>query len=275
LAPEVDGAKIGLRPVASLLPHEETIPAKSEKLYLDMKKEKIQRDPMIVDYESGTVLDGMHRLSAFKKMKAEYAVCHLVDYSSPSVTLERWLRVYKVGRKELVPSILENLGLSQKVPLTDIFDLVEKREVALGVIAPDGCHVARADGPAVASGFALVRRLDSVFSTMGWGMSFTGEDEIDVATQDSKNMVVLTPKVNKQDVLNAARSGQLLPWKTTMHVVDPRPVAIDFPLADLMKPSPPSSELEALLREGGRKLTPPDTIYKGRRYKERLLVLRG
>lgn len=271
----MDGARISLRPVASLLPHEETISSKSEKLFIDMKREGIQRDPLIVDYASGTVLDGMHRLSAFKKMKAEHAVCHMVDYSSKAVTLQRWVRVYKPARNELILPILENMGLNRKVTLTEVFQLVENKKVALGIIGVSGCYIAQTRDPALSSSFALVRQLDGIFSSLGWGTSFASEDEIDFVTQDPKNFVAMTPKPNKQDVLNAARSGQLFPWKTTMHVVDPRPVAIDFPLEDLMKRNPPTLELETMLKQGGQKLMPPNTTYKGRRYKERLLLLRG
>jgi len=257
------------------LPHEETIPAKSDKLCLDMKKEGIQRDPLIVDRGSGTVLDGMHRLSAFKKLKAEHAVCYLVDYSSKAVTLERWVRVYEVRRAELLQPMLENLGLSRRVSLTEVFGLVEARKVALGIIGAKGCYVTEGRGQTLATSFQLVRELDTVFSTLRWDTSFASEDEIDFATQDPKHLVALTPKLNKQDVLNAARSGQLFPWKTSMHVVDPRPVAIDFPLADLMSAHPPTAQLEAILRDSQQKLLPPNTAYKGRRYKERLLLLRG
>ena len=266
---------MGLRPVASLLPHEETIPSKSEKLFQDMKKEGIQRDPLIIDYESGTVLDGMHRLSAFKKLGAEHAVCYLVDYSSKGVTLQRWVRVYEVKKPDLVPTILEELGLNQKATLGELFDLVEGRKTALGLIGAGSCFVAAEKGQQLTASFDLIRRLDKVFSALGWPVSFAAEDEIDVATQDPSHLVAITPKLNKQDVLTASRSGRLFPWKTSMHVVDPRPVAIDFPLADLMGMAPPTAELDSILKEGAPRLLPPNTTYKGRRYKERLLLLRG
>lgn len=270
----MDGARIGFRPVESLLPHEETILSKAEKLLLDMKKEGVQRDPLIVDSATATVLDGMHRLSAFKKMRAEYVVCHLVDYSSPAVTLGRWVRVYEVARVDMVTSILENLGLNRKVKLAEVFELVESRKVALGVMSSAGIYVTQAKDSTLLSTFALVRQLDKVFSTLGWGPSFAPEDEVDIVSQNPKNLVALTPRLNKQDVLNAARTGRLFPCKTTMHVVDPRPVAIDFPLRDLMGRSPPTAELDMMLAQRKPRLTPPDTTYKGRRYKERLLMLR-
>jgi hypothetical protein len=269
----VQGAKIGLRPVSALLPHEETIPPKTEKLVAEMAKEGIQRDPLIVDNDSGTVLDGMHRLSAFKKLKLEYAVCHLVDYSSHSISLQRWVRVYQVRRPELVPPMLDGLGLNRRTTLSDAFDLVENRKAALAVMDSSGCRVGPAGGSVLSQSFSLVRQLDSVFSTLGWTTSFAAEDEIDIVMQDPKNLVAIIPRLTKQDVLTAAQTGQLFPWKTSMHIVDPRPVAIDFPLKALVARAPPTAELESKMKEGRPKMLPPNSLYKGRRYKERLLVL--
>ena len=108
------GGRVDVRPVASLLPHEDIIAPQVEKLAAAMRRHGVQRDPLIVDRESGTVLDGMHRLAAFRKMGAEYAVCYLVDDSSKSITLQRWVRVLTVSKTSLVPHVLENLGVDRK-----------------------------------------------------------------------------------------------------------------------------------------------------------------
>ena len=94
-------------------------------------------------------------------------------------------------------------------------------------------------------------------------------------TPGRKQTLVLLPRLNKQDVLTAARSGRLFPCKTTMHIIDPRPVAIDFPLAELMKRTSPRPVLDGILKEEQSRLLPTNSVYEGRRYKERLLVLRG
>ncbi|MDG6898766.1 MAG: hypothetical protein JRN24_03400, partial [Nitrososphaerota archaeon] len=59
--------------------------------------------------------------------------------------------------------------------------------------------------------------------------------------------------------------------KTSMHLIDPRPVAVDFPVAELNEAT--SRSLEERLRGRGERLLPADSVYEGRRYKERLLLL--
>jgi hypothetical protein len=56
-----------------------------------------------------------------------------------------------------------------------------------------------------------------------------------------------------------------------MHFVDPRPMALDFPIAELNGATPKS--LSETLKGKSPIMLPPDSTYEGRRYKERLLLL--
>ena len=75
--------EVDLRPIGSVLPHEETITDLSSRLSDQIRADGFQRDPIIVDRENHVVLDGMHRLRALKELGARHILCHLVDYSSP------------------------------------------------------------------------------------------------------------------------------------------------------------------------------------------------
>jgi len=56
-----------------------------------------------------------------------------------------------------------------------------------------------------------------------------------------------------------------------MHVIDPRPVAVNFPMAELSGAT--SASLRKRLEGIREQLLPPGSTYEGRRYKERLLLL--
>jgi hypothetical protein len=56
-----------------------------------------------------------------------------------------------------------------------------------------------------------------------------------------------------------------------MHLIDPRPVAVNFPVEDLNDAT--SASLRKLLEGRREYLLPSDSLYEGRRYKERLLLL--
>ncbi len=262
--------RVDLRPVSSLLPHEETIPEQLDKIASQVKRDGIQKDPLIVDRESGAVLDGMHRLAAFSKIGLENVVCCLVDYSSPGIELGRWARVYKTSQRGMIGQALDELGLSRTATLSEAFDSLESRKAGLGVLGQDSCRLPKRT-PGLAEAFKAVRSLDTLSRTLGWQRTFVREDEVDFALQDVQNFVVLVQRLTKQDVLTAARTGALFPCKTSMHVIDPRPVALDFPIDALN--SATRRSLSELMEKRAPKTLPPNSIYEGRRYKERLLML--
>lgn len=252
----------------SLLPHEETVPERVEKLSSQMLKEGVQADPVVVDSVSGTVLDGMHRLEAMKRLGLEYVVCYTVDYSSSSVTLQRWVRVIRVASPELFQEMLKGVGLDESVSYKEAFELSERKEGPLAVIWQDRAFLSRSatEGP-----FQLVRKIDSLVRALGWEEQFFAEDELDVALHGG-GAALIPPRITKSDVLEAARRGRLLPFKTTMHVVDPRPVGISFPLGQL-RGRAPGQALQERLASMKASVLPPGSTYGGRRYRERLIVL--
>ena len=264
------GFALGIRAVSSLRPHEETIPAHVRDLVSEMTKDGVQKDPIIIDRETMTVLDGMHRLAAFKEMREENAVCCSVEYSSRSITLSRWARSYTMTEGVSVAAALEEVGDSRRTTLAEAFSALQRRDASLAVLTPDfaylqGGPVSQDDaGRAVAS-------FDGLAERKGWKRRFVPEDDLDVELQGRRTIVVLARRLTKEDVVHAARTGKLFPCKTSMHVIDPRPVAVRFPLDALG-----SATTETLRKKlGGRegRIDPSGTTYEGRRYKERLLLL--
>lgn len=258
-----------VRPISSLLPHEETIPLHVERIASEVKQEGIQRDPIIVDAESGAVLDGMHRLAAFARLGLEGAVCCPVDYASKSVNLHRWARVYSSdGRRDLRQALLD-AGISRMSTLSEAFGSLDARKCGLAALSSQ--RVLLPAAPIDLQGaFAVVRAMDAIALELGWKREFVPEDDVDVALQDERKTVVLVQRLGKDDVVAAARSGKLFPCKTSMHTIDPRPVAVNVPIERLGSMTGP--QLRKQLQFSGGKLFPPGTYYRGRKYKERLLL---
>jgi len=264
------GFTLGIRPVSSLLPHEETIPANVERISSDMRRDGVQKDPIIIDAGTATVLDGMHRLAAFSKLGVENAVCCAVDYSSRSISLGRWARVYNIGSSDPLDGILSPAGITRRTTLAEAFSALETREASLAALTPESAYLPEGNMD-FSLALGTLTALDRLAAARGFGREFVQEDEVDVPLQAGRNVVVLLRRLGKEDVVTAARTGRLFPCKTSMHRIDPRPVAVDFPIAELGKAT------TELLRQrlAGRTeiLLPPDTMYEGRRYKERLLLL--
>ena len=264
------GFSLGIRAVSSLRPHEETIPSRVMELVTEMRKDGMQKDPIMIDRDTGTVLDGMHRLAAFKELGEENAVCCSVEYSSKAITLGRWARCYTVREGDSVAAAVTEAVDARRTSLAEAFSALQRRETLLAVLTSDSAYLigGRGTQDGVVAAMATFDRLSE---KEGWQRRFVPEDEVDIELQAKRNLVVLPRRLTKEDVVSAARTGRLLPCKTSMHLIDPRPVAVRFPLAELR--SATTETLRKRLPGGGGRLAPAGTNYDGRRYKERLLFL--
>lgn len=266
--------EVDLRPIGSVLPHEETITDLSSRLSDQIRADGFQRDPIIVDRENHVVLDGMHRLRALKELGARHILCHLVDYSSPEIRLERWARSLKGVKRESLAEILKDSRIDRRVSLKEAIELVDGRSTPVAVLTSGSCFVASSSFRSLAETFELVRRLDEASRAMGLREDFIEEEIIETAIPNPGSVVILTPRVEKKEVIEAAKGGRLFPHKSTMHVIGIRAVGVNYPLSELQEEEP-SQEVRASKLEGakGSILDPPVT-YFGRRYWEKLLVVR-
>jgi len=224
----------------------------------------------IFDAETQTVLDGMHRLAAFARLGLEYVVCCPVDYSSKMLDLNRWARVYTPHDSKEMNKALFDAGISKRNTLLEAFTALNERRGGLAAISSRDVLMPAA--PTDLDGaFAMMRALDEIALKSGWKEEFVPEEDVDVAIQEERRVVVLVQRLGKDDVVKAARNKKLFPHKTSMHAVDPRPVAVDVPIEKLK--SKAGAQLAEQLRLPEGKMLPPGSVYQGRRYKERLLLL--
>jgi len=264
------GFILAVKPVAALRPHEEIIHSHVEGLKADIMREGVQKDPIIIDHDTLTVLDGMHRLAAFQSLGCENAVCCSVEYSSSTVSLGRWARIYTLSGGDALSEALEVADLRRRVTLAQAFEALDDRQSGLAVLTENAAYLPETPLD-MGQATDMVLALDRMSEERGWKRRFVPEDDIDVPLQTERNFVVLLRKLRKEDVVNAARSGKLFPCKTSMHVIDPRPVAVNFPVKELNEAT--GATLRKRLEGRTERLLPPGAEYEGRRYKERLLLL--
>lgn len=237
---------------------------------LQLRRDGIQKDPIIADASTNTVLDGMHRVGAFKELGIGYAVCSLVDYMSESVALGRWLRVYRSPAGDSTPEMAEALGLTNRSEINDARRRLDSRKIQVAAFGGGGAFLP-VDAGGVDDGFAILRKADSTAESRSWERTFAREEELEKHARESDEMVLLLRRFEKDEVLRAGTTGRLFPCKTSMHIVDPRPVAVDVPLVELESGS--RKTLSRRLSEKKFELLPPGSVYEGRKYKERLLLM--
>lgn len=82
--------RFALRDPATLHPHEEVRPQRVEELVERIRKDGHIQDPIVVDRDTGVVLDGHHRLTALQRLGCRSVPVHLVNYHDPSIELDTW-----------------------------------------------------------------------------------------------------------------------------------------------------------------------------------------
>ncbi|MDA4121154.1 MAG: hypothetical protein OK404_01960 [Thaumarchaeota archaeon] len=264
------GFSLSIHPIANLRPHEETIPSHVEAIAEDLRRDHVQKDPILIDGRSRAVLDGMHRIAAFHKLGLENAVCCSVEYDRDSVLLGRWARVYEDAAVRELELLVKEVGFGRQASRTQAISELDKRKTGLAaflgesVLLPDRKMT-------VAEAFAMVREIDKASQMGGWGRKFVRDDELDGIEQLQRKLIILVERLLKSEVVSAAVSGKLFPCKTSLHSVDPRPVAVNFPISELSNAT--TADLQELLGKTEGRILPANSVYGGRRYKERLLLL--
>lgn len=99
-----DGGSDGLVSLVdanALLSHERTSRAKVAQVKRSIAASGL-RKPLLVDYESFTVLDGHHRLRALRELGASRAPVFFVDYSHDAVRVRGRRKRVRVSKKRVV-----------------------------------------------------------------------------------------------------------------------------------------------------------------------------
>lgn len=272
MARDVGRPRIDLRSVSTLLPHEETIGSRTQEMAAELRRDGVQKDPMIVDAVTGVVLDGMHRLSALTELGIPNAVCYLVDYDSKDISLARWVRVYHSSGSGDAEDLIARVGLTEMRPRSAGMEALKVGEVPVAAFITDKSFLPRSGG-SIDDGFEVVRKADRIMESLGWTRSFDREEELDAHLRRGKEVVLSVRRIAKADVRNAGLNRRPFPCKTSMHIIDPRPVAVNVPLGELEAGA--GNTLAGRIHRGAFRILPPNSVYEGRRYKERLLLLSG
>ena len=259
--------KVCLEPVVNLLPHEEIV----EELLTDLTNDLINcgkvRDPIVVDEETLTVLDGMHRLAALKDLGAKMAPVCLVPYSTETIRVERWIRIIRgnLDYNELVCCIGKP---ARRVKREDIF-AGTRRSPCTGIVLGDEGVLVKGDSKMEC--YRLVSELERYLRTRGFDISYVTEVE---ALDEKRSLLIVPPLLEKRDVTGIARQKQLFPPKATRHIIPSRVVGLNVPLSLLKQPD--SKQLQEFREEVlSRKVQrlPPMSRYGDRLYEEELFVL--
>lgn len=235
-----DGVKLEIEivPVQSLIQHEKTIGGISRRLTMEFANLAYLRHPVIIE-KNNIVLDGNHRVAVFNHLGFRYIPACRIDYYHPMVKLRYWFRVLKnVGDATIVASMVSDLG-GRIVPLTtkkNLFEALIQNDFSWGIQQQNRFYCVRFSSRLVndaVRSYQVLEKLQEELTNNEISLDYLpcstilSEDEDDpFASQD---VVLWTPQIGKEMIIEAARCGQVFAPKTTRHLIPARPLNINVP----------------------------------------------
>ncbi len=270
--------QLGIEDLDKVRIHEEIIPELLDELVDEIKSSGAVRDPVIVDSNTLVVLDGMHRVAALRKLGCRYLPACLLDYQNPNVRVGCW---YRTIRGEMGESKFLDLfrlpGLSvEPAPPETASRTLGGRQASAALLTKDACYLLKGESGEIRESYAWMKRIERALRERGLRVNYENElDAVRRARSGEVAAVLMVPGVRKDEVIEAALSGNVFAHKTTRHVLSVRPMYVDIPLGWL-KEDRPLEELNRTLIEHLSKRRvkhlPKGTLFEGRKYEGELWI---
>jgi len=285
LGDNVGNIRLSIHPLKQIRPHEEVIPDLLKTLKEDMRRTGYQRDPLIVDARTLVALDGMHRLAALRALGAKFAMCADCDYLSDSVKLERWLRYVIAPSRGFVKRTVKEFKMEQCSNFREAISLVESRRSRIALLSSRESYVQRlankgTDDCCVASSifsaYQQIKKFDKLCTKYNLQIRFASANE-ERRIFSSESVYLLYPlPISKVDVLSAAKSSKVFPFKTTRHTVPVRPMGVYFPIKALKSSTREDciKALREIIKLSKVEISSRNLWYEGRQYGEPLAIFR-
>jgi hypothetical protein len=263
---------IALVETDELLLHEEIIPASLEILRQQIEKDGFLKSPVIVDKRSYVVLDGMHRVTALKSLSCLFTCVCFVDYRNPRIELERWCRV--VDRPI---DILELKEKFKELRVVESLPSYSEKNSSILLMFGKKKYLVLPPKNGILPASNVVADLETWFREKGLGVRYeTEQDAIRMLKDGNAEFILFPTIIRKQDVLETAKAGKVLTFKSTRHVVPARPLKVNVPIELLREKGINIEEAnirlsEMLSRRPLRRIS-AGHVWEGRRYEEVLYV---
>jgi len=202
--------------ILRLRDHEKVDPFRFKELMKELIEDGFQRDPIIVDKESGVVLDGHHRRNILKTLGYSKIASYQVQYTEDDrIRVKTWYPIVVDPKRRLMQTI-ENHGIGL-TPNT--------KNNSKNLLVMKGKTFQLAAGRREFMNALLGRIKFQYVSTNNLALRLVEEGRAAGA--------LLFEPVTKEDVLKVALSNDPFPPKTTRHIIPNRPKDWFIPLKKL------------------------------------------
>lgn len=231
--------KLEIVPLDVLCQHEKTFPQLENELILEFNNWANLQNPIIVD-ENLIVLDGNHRASVFKALNYKYILVCKIDYFHKTACLRYWFRrLSNIQNIETVKQIVEGLGgrlreIENKVGLEKT---LEEDCFCCGI--QTGNLYAAVGFPKdivydSVSAYDILEKIQNRLIQNGIKLEYIPcqyvQDHQFCEQLKDEEMLIWTPQITKEMVVEAARQEKLFAPKSTRHLIPARPLNVNIPI---------------------------------------------
>jgi hypothetical protein len=276
--------KLEIVPVSSLVPHEEIIPEAANELILEFSNWTNLQNPVIVD-DNNMVLDGHHRFFVFKALHFRFIPVCRINYLKKSVQLRYWFRILEctVGHEQIRAIIASMQASLRTIPDKVILaELMRENPFCWGIQGHDSCHLVTCDSSTVCdavSAYTVLEEFQSRLMKKGVDIRYIPCQNITDHAADHVpepgQLIIWTPQITKDMVVEAVRAGKKFPPKATRNLVPARPLHVDIPTSWLKEDisiDEINMRFSELLKKKAVKRFGPGQVIDGRYYEEELFV---
>jgi hypothetical protein len=276
--------ELEVMPVESLFIHERILPGIARQLILEFKNLANLENPVIID-RNGIVLDGNHRTYVFKELDFKYIPVCRIDYFHGDMQLRYWFRLLgNIENMDLIQEVVEELGGS--------FREVRDRESMEKMLEEDcyRCGVQQGDFFATITfgedmikdavgAYDILEKIQDRITKRGVKLEYIPcqhlQDEVFCEALRDHEIVIWTPQITKEMVVEAARQKRVFAPKSTRHLIPARPLNMNIP-THWFKENITLEEINRrftrFLQGKGMRRLGPGQVIDGRFYEEELFI---
>lgn len=263
-------------PLTDILVHEQFDDSRVFPLVSRLKEDKQLSNPIIVaslDNQKYLQLDGMNRLSAFKKLGYDSILVQIVDYNNQeTVELSSWLHMFGGDINNFIKTIESNGNEIIKAKFEHVGHRYIKEEGKARI-----CTIISGDGFVylVYSNGGLIAKIKSLNKITEFYKKQIQRDvlpikpnktDIDLLFQEHKqsNIIVIFPTFTRHQIIEVAKKKELFPAGLTRHIIQRRCLNVNVPLKNFSKESSikqQNQDLEKLLFIRKFRLYEESTVY--------------
>jgi len=213
-----------VRETKALLQHEQVISVNLKRLKEAMLNIGHLVDPLVVDGESGLVIDGNHRLKVLDIIECPFSACQVVDYSRDDIQVGTWYPSVKLSAEDVFS--LDSIK-HEKVDYEEGKRAVDSLKAPFMLMHKGEHHLVN---PGSYKLMEMVEEQNYVFSLLEKdSVDYIPDEEVAQHISEDRS-VLFRRSYTKDEILKAAKDHSPFPPKSTRHLIPGRIIRLNMKL---------------------------------------------